>query len=104
MCAMEAHIGQFNQYRPLLFNIAYRMLGSAMDAEDMVQETFLRWRQARGDDIQSPKAYLCTIVTRLCIDRLRSAQTQREQYIGPWLPQPLLTTQDTGMTETLELT
>lgn len=100
---MEMRIEQFNQQRPLLFSIAYRMLGSAMDAEDMVQETFLRWQQASDDDIQSPKAYLSTILTRLCIDHLRSAQKQREEYIGPWLPEPVLTTENTTMTDTLEL-
>ncbi|HEX9077306.1 MAG TPA: RNA polymerase sigma-70 factor [Anaerolineae bacterium] len=100
---MEMRIEQFNQQRPLLFSIAYRMLGSAMDAEDMVQETFLRWQQASDDDIQSPKAYLSTILTRLCIDDLRSAQKQREEYIGPWLPEPVLTTENTTMTDTLEL-
>jgi RNA polymerase sigma-70 factor (ECF subfamily) len=67
------------------------MLGSVMDAEDMVQETFLRWQKAPSDDLRSPKAYLSTIVTRLCIDQLRSALVQREQYIGPWLPEPLVT-------------
>ena len=78
------------------------MLGSAMDAEDIVQETFLRW-QPSAEEIQSPKSYLATILTRLCIDHLRSAQTQREEYIGPWLPEPLLTIEDTAITETLEL-
>ena len=84
----------FNQYRPLLFSIAYRMLGSVMDAEDMIQETFLRWQQSEdsGVDILSPKAYLSQIVTRLCIDYLRSARVQREQYVGPWLPEPLVGT------------
>src|SRR5512142_2659137 len=100
---METHIEQFNQQRPFLFGIAYRMLGSAMDAEDMVQETFLRWQAASDDDIQSPKAYLSTILTRLCIDHLRSAHKQREEYIGPWLPEPVLTTENTTMTDTLEL-
>ncbi len=80
----------FTQYRPLLFSIAYRMLGSAMDAEDMVQETFVRW-QSSPDAIESPKAYLSAIVTRLCIDHLRSARVLREEYIGPWLPEPIVT-------------
>ena len=81
----------FNQYRSLLFAIAYRMLGSAMDAEDMVQETFLRWQEVQLMEIESPKAYLTTITTRLCLDQLRSARVQREVYVGPWLPEPLLT-------------
>ena len=80
----------FNQYRAYLFSIAYRMLGSVMDAEDMVQETFLRWQKAEADEIESPKAYLATIVTRLCIDHLQLARVQRETYFGPWLPEPLL--------------
>ncbi|PZD71782.1 ECF RNA polymerase sigma factor SigJ [Acaryochloris thomasi RCC1774] len=81
----------FQQYQSLLFGIAYRMLGTIMDAEDMVQETFLRWQRASNNQVQSPKRYLTTIVTRLCIDRLRSAQVKREQYIGPWLPEPIVT-------------
>jgi RNA polymerase sigma-70 factor, ECF subfamily len=90
----------FNQYRALLFSIAYRLLGSATDAEDIVQEAFLRWLQARDAEIQSPKAFLSTVVTRLCIDQLRSARVQREQYVGPWLPEPLPTDQRQDLTET----
>lgn len=78
-------------YRPLLFSIAYRMLGSVMEAEDMVQETFLRCQNISLDTLQSPKAFLTTVLTRLCINRLESAQHQRETYIGPWLPEPVLT-------------
>ncbi len=89
----------FNAYRPYVFAIAYRMLGSAMDAEDMVQETFLRWCKAADQIIQSPKAYLATIVTRLCIDYLRSAYVQRESYIGTWLPEPLVTDATAGSEE-----
>ena len=81
---------QFTEYRSLLFAIAYRMLGSVMDAEDMVQETFIRCDQASTEDVQSPKAYLTSIVTRLCIDYLRSARVQRETYVGDWLPEPLI--------------
>ena len=84
-------LAEFNQYRSLLFAIAYCMLGSVMDAEDMVQETFLRWQQASASAIRSTKAYLTTIITRLCIDHLRSAQVQREQYVGSWLPEPIVT-------------
>lgn len=73
----------FNQYRALLFSIAYRMLGSATDAEDIVQEAFVRWLQASDGEIQSPKAFLSTVVTRLCIDQLRSARARRELYVGP---------------------
>jgi len=87
----EDTVTVFDQYRPLLFSIAYRMLGSATDAEDVVQDAFLRWLQANGDEVRSPKAYLSTVVTRLCIDQLRSARAQRETYVGPWLPEPIST-------------
>lgn len=79
----------FERYRPLLFGIAYRMLGSAMEAEDMVQEAFLRYQQA--DLVEAPKAYLSKTVTNLCLDFMKSAATQREMYVGPWLPEPLPT-------------
>jgi RNA polymerase sigma-70 factor, ECF subfamily len=81
----------FETYRPLLFSIAYRMLGSASDAEDMVQEAYLRYRTAQGEEIRSLKAFLTTVVTRLCLDELKSAHVQREQYLGSWLPEPVLT-------------
>src|SRR3954453_2443103 len=81
----------FNTDRPLLFSIAYRMLGSASDAEDVVQDAWLRYRAADRDSIRSPKAFATTIVTRLCLDRLKSARTTREQYVGPWLPEPVVT-------------
>lgn len=80
----------FDQHRPLLFGIAYRMLGSVMDAEDAVQETWLRWQRAAPPEVAAPKSYLATVVTRLCLDQLRAASTRREQYIGPWLPEPLI--------------
>jgi len=89
----------FTTFRPLLFSIAYRMLGSAMDAEDMVQDTYLRWQRAGPDPVQEPKAFLTTAITRLCIDYLRSARVQRESYIGPWLPEPLLTAPGGGPAE-----
>jgi RNA polymerase sigma-70 factor, ECF subfamily len=85
----------FQQYKPLLFSIAYHMLGSVMDAEDCVQEAFLQWYVSEEKEtIEHPKAYLCTLVTRRCIDRLRSAQTRRETYVGLWLPEPLIDTND----------
>jgi len=80
----------FNEYRPLLMSIAYRMLGTRADAEDAVQETFLRY-QATPEEPNSPKALLATIITRLCIDELRSSRVQRERYVGPWLPEPVVT-------------
>jgi RNA polymerase sigma-70 factor (ECF subfamily) len=80
----------FGEHKPLLFSIAYRMLGTVMDAEDMVQETFLRWQNCEQAQVESPKAWLSTVVTRLCINHLKSARVQREAYIGPWLPEPLV--------------
>ena len=83
----------FEQLRPLLFGIAYRMLGSVADAEDIVQEAFLRYHRALASSpaVESPKAFLSAVVTRLAIDQLRSARARREAYIGPWLPEPVLT-------------
>lgn len=93
----------FNQYRTLLFSIAYRMLGSASDAEDVVQESFLRWQGAPESEVRSPHSYLSAVATRLSIDQLRSAHARREVYVGPWLPEPLLTAQMPDMTSTAEL-
>lgn len=93
----------FDQHRKVLFSIAYRMLGSVSDAEDMVQEAFVRWRQASGTEVRSPKSYLTAVVTRLCIDHLRSARVRREEYVGPWLPEPLLTDESLDAAETIEL-
>jgi len=81
----------FTAVRPLLYSIAYRMLGSTMEAEDLVQEAYLRWRGASDTDVRSHRAYLVTIVTRLSINQLRSARAQRETYVGPWLPEPVVT-------------
>src|SRR5215218_3786832 len=77
-----------DELRPLLFSLAYRMVGSAAEAEDLVQEAFLRFH--RADDVEAPKAFLTTVVTRLAIDHLRSARVRREAYVGPWLPEPLV--------------
>ena len=82
----------FEALRPLLFAIAYRMLGSAVDAEDVVQEAYLRYQATDPHSIRSTKAFLTTVVTRLSIDQLKSARHQRESYVGAWLPEPLLTT------------
>jgi RNA polymerase sigma-70 factor, ECF subfamily len=80
----------FIRLRPRLFGIAYRMLGIRADAEDIVQEAWLRWQNGGGVDAHSPEAWLVTVVTRLAIDRLRGAITERERYVGPWLPEPLV--------------
>jgi RNA polymerase sigma-70 factor (TIGR02957 family) len=86
----------FEELRPIAFSIAYRMLGSVSEAEDVVQEAFLRLHRARdeGQRIESPRAYLSTVVTRLAIDQLRSARARRETYVGEWLPEPLVTSPD----------
>jgi RNA polymerase sigma-70 factor (ECF subfamily) len=80
----------FSEHRRVLFSIAYRMLGSASDAEDIVQETYLRWSQADTTNVQSVRGYLTTTATRLALDHLRSARVRREVYVGPWLPEPLV--------------
>src|SRR6188472_3945977 len=89
MAATDWDEATFEAHRPLLFSIAYRMLGSASDAEDVVQDVWLRARQDEQADVRSPRAYLTTIVTRLCIDHLRSAERTGMVYPGPWLPEPL---------------
>lgn len=80
----------FSPLRPKLMRVAYRMLGSVQDAEDMVQETFIRWVKAGHGTVRDPEAFLCRTVTRLCLDQLKSAKHRRETYIGPWLPEPLV--------------
>ena len=84
-------LATFDQYRGLLFSVAYRMLGSVADAEDMLQETFIRWQQAASEEVRSARALLVTIITRLCINQLQSARARREEYVGEWLPEPLVT-------------
>jgi RNA polymerase sigma-70 factor (ECF subfamily) len=89
MAATDWDGATFEAHRPLLFSIAYRMLGAASEAEDVVQDVWLRARQDEYADVRSPRAYLTAIVTRLCIDHLRSAERTRIVYPGPWLPEPL---------------
>ncbi|MEV4489604.1 RNA polymerase sigma-70 factor [Micromonospora coxensis] len=86
----------FDEYRHLLFSVAYRILGSAADAEDAVQDAWLRWSAADRSRVADPKGYLARIVSNLALDRLRSAQVRRERYVGPWLPEPILTSTDTA--------
>src|SRR3712207_531200 len=97
----------FEQHRSLLFGLAYRMLGSVMDAEDVVQDAFLRWHAATAKEgastVHSPRTYLCTIVTRLCIDHLRSARAQREAYVGVWLPEPIVAPDPSDLSAEVEL-
>jgi RNA polymerase sigma-70 factor, ECF subfamily len=94
----------YEELRPLLFSIAYRMVSSVGDAEDIVQEAFLRIHRAESDGqrIESPKAYLSAVVTRLSIDYLRSARVRREQYVGQWLPEPLQTDEGPDAAETAD--
>ncbi|MEU6622714.1 RNA polymerase sigma-70 factor [Streptomyces litmocidini] len=81
----------FEEHRPMLLGVAYRMLGRTADAEDVVQEAWLRWTAADRAAVREPRAFLVRITTRLAIDRLRQAQARRESYVGPWLPEPLVT-------------
>ena len=81
---------EFERHRPRLFGIAYRMLGARADAEDVLQDAYLRWHRGASEELRSPEAWLVTTVTRLCIDRLRAARAERERYVGPWLPEPLI--------------
>jgi RNA polymerase sigma-70 factor, ECF subfamily len=84
-------VSDFESHRPLLFSIAYRMTGSAADAEDLVQDAYVRYASSAQGEIRDVKAFLITVVTRLALDRLKSAQHRRETYVGPWLPEPVLT-------------
>ncbi|HTN14405.1 MAG TPA: sigma-70 family RNA polymerase sigma factor [Sphingomonadaceae bacterium] len=88
---MPAHTpAAFEQHRPMLLRVAYRMLGSMADAEDMVQEAWLRWARTDREAVEVPAAFLRRVVTRLCLDQLKSARARREDYSGPWLPEPVL--------------
>jgi len=88
--AREDAAGSFDPLRPKLMRVAYRMLGSVADAEDVLQEAFIRWMKADRGDVREPEAYLRRTVTRLCLDQLKSARHQRETYLGPWLPEPVV--------------
>jgi len=83
----------FEPLRPKLMRVAYRMLGSVADAEDAVQEAFIRWMKADRSEVREPEAFLRRSVTRLCLDQLKSARRQRETYVGPWLPDPVVETE-----------
>ncbi len=92
----------FEQLRRRLFGIAYRMIGTAADAEDIVQEAYLRWHQADAEEIRSAEAWLVSVVTRLSIDKLRKGSVERENYVGPWLPEPLVASTSPTPEEELE--
>jgi RNA polymerase sigma-70 factor (ECF subfamily) len=87
----EDRLQAFDEHRPLLLAMAYRMLGSSADAEDILQETFIRWQQASDFHVESARALLVTILTRLSINHLQLVRFQREEYFGSWLPEPLVT-------------
>src|SRR5262245_7351882 len=89
---MSNPAASFEPYRRRLLGLAYRMLGSMADAEDAVQETYVRWHAADRDKVVDPKAFLMTTTTRLCLDMLTSARARREEYVGPWLPEPVVDT------------
>src|ERR1700722_20524710 len=82
--------GSFGPLRPKLMRVAYRMLGSVADAEDVLQEAFIRWMDADRSGVREPEAFLRSTVTRLCLDQLKSARRRRETYVGPWLPEPVI--------------
>ena len=90
----DAATGPFVAHRALLFTVAYEMLGSAADAEDVVQEAWLRWSRVDHEEVRDPRAYLVRVTTRLALNRLRDLSRRRETYVGPWLPEPLLTRPD----------
>jgi Sigma-70 region 2 len=89
---MSNPAASFEPYRRRLLGLAYRMLGSMADAEDAVQETYLRWHAADRDSVSDPTAFLMTTTTRICLDMLTSARARREEYVGPWLPDPVVDT------------
>src|SRR5947209_5201218 len=86
----EDAAASFDPLRPKLMHVAYRMLGSVADAEDVLQEAFIRWMGADRDEVREPEAFLRRAVTRLCLDQLKSARRRRETYLGPWLPDPIV--------------
>ena len=90
---MSNPAASFEPYRRRLLGLAYRMLGSMADAEDAVQDAYLRWHAADRNNVSDPRAFLMTTTTRICLDMLTSARARREEYVGPWLPEPVL---DTG--------
>ena len=92
----------FEEHRPVLMGVAYRMLGRVADAEDVVQEAWLRWSGADRGDVREPRAYLVRVTTRLAIDRLRQVKARNEAYVGPWLPEPYLTDFGDGVPDTAE--
>jgi RNA polymerase sigma-70 factor (ECF subfamily) len=99
----EAAAASFDALRPRLTRIAYRMLGSVADAEDIVQEAYLRWLATDRDSVREAEGFLRRVVTRLCLDLLKSARRRRETYVGPWLPEPVVETEDQDIDEDVTL-
>jgi len=97
LSAEDGGLSAFVSVRPRLFGIAYRMLGSVAEAEDIVQDVWLRWQSTKRSVILNPAAYLATTTTRLCINTAQSARSRRETYVGPWLPEPVDTSDDPGL-------
>ena len=91
----DTALAVFEEHRPVLFGIAYRMLASVADAEDIVQDAWLKWSSADTGHVDQPRAYLARVVTNLSLNRLKSAAVQRESYVGRWLPEPLVAADDT---------
>jgi len=100
---MSNPAASFEPYRRRLLGLAYRMLGSMADAEDAVQETYLRWHRLDRDSVSDPRAFLMTMTTRICLDMLTSARARREEYVGPWLPEPVVDTAALAPDSTTEL-
>jgi RNA polymerase sigma-70 factor (ECF subfamily) len=88
--SLDQSAAAFEAYQRALTGLAYRMLGSRAEAEDVVQDAYLRWHMADHAAIEEPRRYLGTVVTRLCLDRLKSARARHEEYVGPWLPEPVV--------------
>ncbi|MFQ6193360.1 RNA polymerase sigma factor SigJ [Streptomyces sp. NPDC000405] len=102
MNATDPLLDVFEEHRATLGGVAYRMLGRFADAEDVVQEAWLRWSAADREDVHDPRGYLVRVTTRLALDRLRLAHTRRETYVGPWLPEPVATDFGTTVPDTAE--
>ncbi len=100
---MTAPVDVFNAHRHRLFGIGYRMLGSRAEAEDVLQDAYVRWHDSNATELYNPEAWLVTIVTRLCIDRLRAVKAEREAYVGPWLPEPLASSETASPEQDVEL-
>jgi RNA polymerase sigma-70 factor (ECF subfamily) len=98
-----AEASDFEAHRSFLAGLAYRMLGSIAEAEDVVQDAYLRWAQADAAAVAHPRAYLARVVTRLCLDRMKSATARREQYVGTWLPEPIVAPAEQPMADDLSI-